>query len=124
MLVPKLAIPSAPVSASTVLSVVYHSDTVQLASVGLHSTVAVTSEPSHADAVNTTLPAALNVTFPLYGSIVATVSSDEDQTTVLLVASLFTVADNVTATPTVSTFELLEILISDTGVAAGTLVSG
>ena len=106
------------------LSVVYHSETVQVASTGLHSIVANTAEPSHAVAVKATAPAFLNVTLPVYGSIVATSSSEEDQITVLFVASLFTDADNVTATPTVSTFELLLISIVLTGVAAGIDASG
>ena len=81
-------------------------------------------EPSHAVAVNVTEPAFLNVIRPLYGSIEATSSSDEDQTTALFVASLFTEADNVTATPTVSTAELLLISISVTELAAPIVGSG
>ena len=61
---------------------------------------------------------------PLYGSIEATDSSDEDQITDLLLASLFTDAVNVTATPTVSTAELLLISISVTGLAAPIVGSG
>ena len=120
-----MLIPSAPSSAViSLLSVVYHSETVQFASAGLHTIDSVIPEPSHAVAVNSTVPAALNVTRPLYGSISATDVSDEVQTTVLLVASLFTTADNVTATPTVSTFELLLISIEETKVAVGTFASG
>lgn len=64
LFVPKLSIPIAPSSLTiSELSVVYHSAAVQFASLGLHSYVAVTPEPSHAVAVNVTFPAALNVIF-------------------------------------------------------------
>ena len=120
-----MLIPSAPSSSKiSALSVVYHSQTFQFASVGLHSIDLVTPEPSHAVAVNTTLPAFLNVTRPVYVSISATSVSDEDQTTDLFVASLFNTADNVTATPTVSTFELLVISRDETGVASAIVGSG
>jgi hypothetical protein len=91
---------------------------------GSQSIEAVMPEPSHAVAVKVTEPAFLNVIRPLYESIEATDSSDEDQTTALFDASLLTDADNVTATPTVSTAELLLISISVTGLAAPIVGSG
>ena len=90
------------------VSVVNHSHAVHLGSIGWHVTEPVFPLPSHAVAVNETVPSFLNVTIPVYVSISATSVSEDDHFTHLLVAlPEVIVALRVCETPTHSSFELV-----------------
>ena len=105
----------APSSAVISLSDVYHSIWVHVGDVGLHVTVFSTPLPSHAVTVNVTSPAAINLTLPVYSSIVATSVFEEDHLTEPFVTPLgVTAALNVTGTPTISRGEDTEIVKSST----------
>ena len=96
------------------LSVVYHSETVQFESFASHVIESETPLPSQAVAVNVTVPAFLNATFPVYLSTTPISSLDDDHLIDLFVASDETAAESCKATPTVYLVELPVTLISET----------